>query len=199
MYVPAHFRLEDTETILQVIRENSFATLVTTTDGVPFATHVPLLAAAKGDVVTLRGHLARANPQAQSLSSGVALAIFAGPHAYVSPRHYVSENQVPTWNYVTVHTYGTPQVLDEPEVVDAHLREMVLTYDPSLEAVKPDSLAPELLARLRRGVVVFEILVDRIEAKAKMSQNKPEADRVGVIQALQSEAPDVAAWVTRFL
>lgn len=198
MYVPAAFRLEDRDAILSVMRENAFATLVSTVEGAPYATHLPLLTTEEEGRIVLRGHLARNNPHAAHLQATPALTIFAGPHAYVSPRYYVTRGQVPTWNYVSVHAYGTPRLVEDRGEVDRHLREMVLTFDPHLEEARPDSLAPEVFDRLRRALVVFEIEVERLEAKAKMSQNKSEADREGVLQnLLESGETATAGWIPR--
>lgn len=198
MYVPAAFRLEDQAAILAVMRENAFATLVSTVEGAPYASHIPLLVSVEGEQIVLRGHLARNNPHSTHLAEGPALAIFSGPHAYVSPRYYVTPGQVPTWNYVSVHAYGNPRLIVEEAKVDDHLREMVLTFDANLEAERPDSLAAEVFERLRRALVVFEIRVDRLEAKAKMSQNKSPADREGVVAGLLSAGdPITAGWIPR--
>jgi transcriptional regulator len=198
MYVPAAFRLEDQAAILAVMRENAFATLVSTVDGAPYASHIPLLVAVEGEQIVLRGHLARNNPHASHLAEGSALAIFSGPHAYVSPRYYVTAGQVPTWNYVSVHAYGMPRIIEGAAEVDDHLREMVLTFDANLESERPDSLAADVFERLRRALVVFEIRVDRLEAKAKMSQNKSPADREGVVAGLLSAGdPITAGWIRR--
>lgn len=198
MYVPAAFRLEDRAAILGVMRENAFATLVSTVEGAPYATHLPLLTAEEDGRIMVRGHLARNNPHSLALESGPILAIFAGPHAYVSPRYYVSPGQVPTWNYVSVHAYGTPRVIQDAETVDEHLREMVLNFDPHLESARPESLQPEVFERLRKALVVFEFEVERLEAKAKMSQNKSEPDREGVLQnLLQNGETAVAGWIPR--
>ena len=196
MYVPAAFRLDDPAAIRRVMRENAFATLVSVIEGSPYATHVPLMVVEEGDRTILCGHLARNNPHAAHLDGGIALAIFAGPHAYVSPNDYVTRGQVPTWNYITVHAYGTPELLTDAAEVDAHLQDLVLTFDPDLPETRPDSLAPEVFERLRRGIVVFRIPVDRLEAKAKMSQNKGEDDRQGVVAALRTRGEDATAgWI----
>lgn len=117
MYVPRHFAMDDREEVLGFMRANSFAVLVSAGEGgVPFATHVPLLVDDTG--TKLIGHLARANPH-WKLFDGTrpALAVFAGPHAYVSPRWYASAPQVPTWNYVAVHATGRPRVIEETAAI----------------------------------------------------------------------------------
>src|SRR5688572_2480299 len=115
MYVPKHFSESDPETLTGIVAAYGFATLVTDVDGAPSATHVPLLlegnCAPGGRLV---GHVARANPHWRSFDGRTALAIFHGPHGYVSPRWYATSPAVPTWNYAAVHAYGAPRVIDDP-------------------------------------------------------------------------------------
>jgi len=113
MYVPSHFRVADPSTIQTLIRDNSFGTLVSSGAGAPVATHLPFLLRTSGESLELAGHIARTNPQADALSGGEELlAIFQGPHAYISPRWY-TEGAVPTWNYQSVHCYGIPTVISD--------------------------------------------------------------------------------------
>src|SRR5689334_11890616 len=113
MYIPPHFAASDPQLGLDIIDRHSFATLVTVHDGLPFATHLPLLLEQRGPRRTLVGHVARANPKWQHLELGQrVLAVFAGPHAYVSPTWYEPRpDNVPTWNYVAVHVRGRPRLL----------------------------------------------------------------------------------------
>lgn len=189
MYVPKPFAEHDVSQLHAIVRAHAFATLVSLRDGEPFATHVPLLLdAERGPLGTLVGHVARANPHAELLRAGVrSLAIFHGPHAYVSPRWYAGAPNVPTWNYVAVHAAGTPRVLDAPEVVRDVLERTAAIYEAG--ASEPWSLAsaPEgWAAGLQRAIVAFELPIERLEGKRKLSQNKTAADRAGVIAALQA-------------
>jgi transcriptional regulator len=190
MYVPRHFAETDRDELHAHIRAHGFATLVSVCDGAPFATHVPLLLdPARGPLGTLVGHVARANPHVNSIAARTpALAIFHGPHAYVSPRWYSSDAAVPTWNYTAVHAVGTPRVLEDPGAVRALLEQMVETYESS--AAEPWSLErlPTRVADgLQRAIVAFELPIERLEGKRKLSQNKSAADRAGVIDGLQAE------------
>lgn len=191
MYIPKDFILEDPARIAAVLGQHAFAVLVTAGDGAaPVATHLPFLydpgAGAHG---CLRGHMARANPQWREFaaSSREALVVFHGPHAYISPRWYQPGAAVPTWNYVAVHAYGTPTVIDDDAAVDALLRDLVSEYEGGVP--RPWSLDGQeevYLARMRRGIVAFEIPITRLEAKAKLSQNRTPEDRRGVIDGLQA-------------
>lgn len=179
MYVPDVFALTDQGRIADIMRRHDFATLVTIRDGVPFATHLPLLFdAARGVRGTLSGHMARANPQWRGFAApdenGEVLAVFQGAHSYISPAWYGPESKsVPTWNYVAVHAYGRPRLLEDPREVRLLLERMVESQESRLE--QPWSMArleESYVAAMMRGIVCFEIPIDRIEAKAKLSQNK---------------------------
>src|SRR5699024_4778971 len=100
----------DPERVVAFMRQNAFATIVSVVDGAPVATHLPLSIARDGDALTLRGHFAKANPQWRSLEQAETLAVFTGPHAYVSPEHYDKHESVPTWNYLSVHAYGPARI-----------------------------------------------------------------------------------------
>jgi transcriptional regulator len=190
MYVPAHFREDDPATLAALMQAHSFALLVTVdADGLPFATHQPLIyERGDGNHGRLLGHIARANPQWQHFASGKpALAIFQGPHAYISPRWYEVRPAVPTWNYAAVHAYGAPRIIEDATQVRALLERLVETYEAGQQ--KPWSLAEEpeqFLAGMQRGIVAFEIPIDRIEGKWKMSQNRKPVDRDGAIAGLMA-------------
>ena len=129
MYIPRRFEEKDMETIHAFIKENSFAILVSVKDGLPVGTHIPLQLgkdAAGGDV--LMGHISRGNEQKHTLVDGArVLAIFAGPHAYISPRWYTEMN-VPTWNYISVHVYGKVRIV-EGEELRAALSRLMDSYE----------------------------------------------------------------------
>src|SRR5438105_8078807 len=117
MYIPAAFRESRPEALHALIRAHSFGTLISVVDSELFATHMPfLLDADRGRNGTLVGHLARPNPHWHSFGS-LALAIFQGPHAYVSPSWYATDQAVPTWNYTAVHAYGVPLIVEAPAQV----------------------------------------------------------------------------------
>ncbi len=209
MYIPQQFVLTDREDIRAVLRDYAFAVLVTAVDGAPpQATHLPFLFdAAAGPNGTLIAHMARANPHWQDLvrlheAGGEALVIFQGPHAYVSPRWYGAGAAVPTWNYLAVHAYGTPRLLEDTARVRRLLADLTATYEAGAdEPWRLDGLDESYLAANLRAIVAFEIPVARLEAKAKLNQNKRPEDRQGVIAALRDrEDPlghEVAALMRR--
>lgn len=187
MYIPPAFREEDLDTLHGLMRRHSFATLVTLDGSRPFATHLPLLLdPQRGPFGTLRGHVARANPQGRHLEGDEeVLAIFQGPHAYMSPSWYETALSVPTWNYVAVHAYGTPRLLDAEETL-VLLRDLVQEYESGFEQPWPFDLPDEFTRKLLQAITGFEIEVTRLEGKQKLSQNRSEADRLGAESGLRT-------------
>ena len=187
MYTPPRFRETDEAFTLDFVAGNGFATLVSVGEDGPVATHVPIDLHRDGSATPyLLGHMARANPQWRTLSpERDVLAIYLGPHAYVSPRWYDHPN-VPTWNYLAVHVYGRPTVLTNPDELLPLVRGQVEKYeaDPK-RRYRVESLPPELLERQLRGIVGFRIAITRIEANAKLSQNRGERDYENVVAELE--------------
>ena len=192
MYIPKHFELTDTTTMHDLMRQFSFATIVSVLEGVPFATHMPVVVRPElGEFGTLRTHIARANPQWNSFSSkSEILVIFQGDHTYISPKWYKTHPSVPTWNYVTVHAYGRPKIVEEPELVRELLDELIGSYEGS-EGWNSSHLSERYMDGMMCGIVAFEVEITRLEGKMKLSQNRSEADRQGVVAALAtSVSPD---------
>jgi transcriptional regulator len=194
MYRPSYVREDRLEVLHVLIRTHPFAQLITTGGQGLEANPLPLLidpdASPNG---TLRGHLARANDQVAALrEGGQALVIFQGPQAYVSPSWYPSKAEhgkvVPTWNYVAVHAWGVPRVIDDA----VWLRRLIEDLTVSQEQGRPKPWAvgdaPEdFIATMVNAIVGIEIPIDRIEGKWKVSQNRSEPDRRGVIEGLRAE------------
>src|SRR5258708_30635921 len=159
MYIPAAFRESRSETLHEWIRAYSFGTLVSVVDGELFATHMPfLLDAERSPHGTLVGHLARPNPHWHNFGSP-SLAIFQGPHAYVSPSWYATDQAVPTWNYTAVHAYGVALVVELPSRVREILSATVTTFD---SAWTMDGLPADYIANIPTGIVAFELPIPRL-------------------------------------
>lgn len=182
MYIPRRYEEKDHAKIFQFIREYSFGILISVKDGLPMGTHIPLLPGknAAGED-TLTGHIARGNEQKYSLTDGAkVLAIFAGPHAYVSPRWYTEMN-VPTWDYISVHVYGTVRIM-EGEELKAALSHMMDNYEGGLpHPVRMEEIPEKTLDDNLRGIVGFEIKIEDIQAAYKLSQNRDEKSYHNVI------------------
>jgi transcriptional regulator len=196
MYIPPAFRDDDIESIRATIRVARLANLVTATADGPIATPMPLLLdESEGECGVLYGHLAKANPQWRLPPIGEALVIFMGPEAYVTPSWYATKQEtgkvVPTWNYIAVHAYGQVEFFQESD----RLLDVVTRLTNKQEGARAQpwavSDAPaDFIASQLRGIVGVRIPVSRFEGKRKMSQNRPEADRVGVVAGLAaSETP----------
>ena len=191
MYIPAAFRETRPDVLHALIRQHSFGPLVSQLEGELIATHLPfLLEAERGPNGTLLGHMARANPHWRAFSqSAESLAIFQGPHAYISPSWYVSEAAVPTWNYTAVHAYGRARLIDEACRVRELLEATVGTFEAAFaEPWSTARLSDEYITNLARGIVAFEIPIARLEGKRKLSQNRPVADAAGAIAGLRAQA-----------
>jgi transcriptional regulator len=193
IYRPAAFAVDDRERLVSFIGHYPFANLIIQSPDGPWVSHVSLLWS-KGQLI---GHIARANPQAAMLDGGQALAVFNGPHAYVSPRWYQTTPAVPTWNYAVVHARGPARLLSESETAAA-LASLAAAYEPGPEWVFAD-LAEDYRAGMQRGIVGFAITVDSLEGKFKLSQNRSADDRRAVAEHLSqggAEERAVAALMT---
>ncbi len=187
MYIPAAFRVEDADKLRALMRQHSFATLVTHDGAAPFASHLPMLLRPNVGVHgTLVSHMARANPQWKHFADGrEALAVFHGPHAYVSPGWYETQPAVPTWNYAVVHAYGIPQIITDHDIVAALLRETIALFEAPQPKPWSGDLPPEYFEKMMQGIVAFEIPISRLEGKFKLGQNRSVADQQGVYDALR--------------
>jgi transcriptional regulator len=206
MYVPKHFEEEDPAALRALVRAHAFALLTSAAPGEPpCATHLPLVLDEKrGERGALIGHVARANPHWRHFDGKTpALAVFSGPHAYVSARWYPTAKQVPTWNYVAVHVIGRPHVLDDPSDTFALLRDLMAENEAALPSgARALGKGPRELAdipfahldKLLRGIVAFALPIERIEGKRKLSQNKKPAERRALIAGLRAAgAPSALA------
>jgi len=202
MYRPRHFDINDSSALFRVMRDNSFALLVSAGTGGLVASHIPLsLDAVGGGRGRLFGHVARANDQWRGFDGKAeAMAVFQGVHAYVSPSWYVSEIMVPTWNYVAVHAYGRPKVIADAAAVRAHLARLVATYEsPATGPWSLDRLPDDYVQRMIKGIVAFEMPIERLEGKFKLSQNRSATDRDGAIKGLEGSGDAVAREVARLM
>ena len=190
MYAPAYSREDRTDVMQDAMRRIGFATLVTMGEGGLEATHLPMvLDAGAGAFGTLSGHFARPNPQARA---GAALAIFLGPHGYVSPSWIPAKREtgkaVPTWNYIAVHAAGPLTLHDDAGWLQGHLEKLTAAN----EAHRPDpwtvSDAPgDYIAAMQRGIIGFSLPIARLEGKWKLSQNHPEAARAEIAAGLRAD------------
>ena len=187
MYIPKYFKITDANEISEFIEKNSFGTIVTTKQGKPIATHLPLGFRKVEEDHYITGHMAYGNPQWRTFENAEdVLVMFQGSHAYVSSSWYEQEN-VPTWNYQAIHIYGTASILNEEEL-QQELAKMLQKYEQHREnPVLMDNLSPNLLKTELKGIVGFKIKVREIQAAYKLSQNRKESDYLNIIKELQNE------------
>ena len=187
VYLPPAFTETREEILVAHIERHDFGLLVTQGSAGLIASQIPFLVERREGTLYLEGHIARANPQTADLDPAAeALAIFAGPHAYISPGWYQAGPAVPTWNYASVHAYGTARRMADPD----WLRNLVgrLSQRHETRETTPWRMAelPEpYVASMLTGIVGLEIAVSRLEGKFKLSQNRPAADRPRIIAALE--------------
>jgi transcriptional regulator len=184
MYIPKHFEQMDERALWDFIDAHAFGTLITAVDAAPFASHLPFLC--DRATRTLHCHVARANPHWLKVADcAPVLAIFAGPHGYISPTWYVDPG-VPTWNYAVVHVVGEARSVDDP----AHTRRHVEALAAKFERGRAAPWVPDYDPRRLSGIVGIEIRVGKIEGKFKLSQNRSAADRAAVVAQLAASGSD---------
>jgi transcriptional regulator len=189
VYLPRDFRIDDPAVQAAFMAEHNFATLVSTdAAGSMRASHVPFIVRPEGgERGRLLGHLARANPQWRDFDGQrEALAIFQGPHGYVSPSLYETHPSVPTWNYQAVHAYGAPVVIEDAAETRAHVLELVSQHEAGSEAPWTPELPEAFFEGMLRQIVAVRVDVTRLEAKYKLSQNRSLTDRENVATAFES-------------
>ena len=192
MYIPAAFNETDPGKLFDLIQQYSFGLLVSGFDGEPFASHLPILldrsVAPQGCLV---GHMARANPQWEQAAGQTVLAVFSGPHAYISPTWYEADNVVPTWNYAAVHVYGTFRAIDDRDRLLQIVADYVDFYEATLPAPWKFDRAGEFSQKLVQAIVGFRIEISRIEGKWKLNQNHHLERQQKVIQALDASQSEM--------
>lgn len=210
VYLPAAVSETRDDVLIAHIERHEFGLLVSrgaslsgpeANGGGLIASQIPFLVERRDGVVVLQGHLARPNPQVADLDAGgEVLAIFEGPHAYVSPSWYGIGPAVPTWNYASVHAYGAARTIGDP----AWLRDLLHRLSQRHEAREPapwrmQDLPDSYLGAMLNGIVGVEIAVSRLQGKFKLSQNRPASDRPRIIAALERRADSGSHDVARLM
>lgn len=206
MYTPKFNQVTDRAVLIEAMQTYSFAILIgpldaTSATAAHHATHLPLVVKDEGPHGLLEGHFAKANSHWQSLANHETLVVFPGPHSYVSPSLYAEELSVPTWNYIAIHAYGTLSLIETDAEKEALLAGLIQANDPAYAdqwRTLPDGFRRTMLA----GIVGFRIPISSIEGKFKLSQNRPEVDRLAVRAAHAAGTPDqqaLAVWMKRLM
>ncbi len=187
MYTPSPFAFDDADAIADFIAEHPFAELISNGRQEPLVSHIPIARVPDGAIC---GHLAAGNPQADIADGTPVVAVFRGPHAYVSPSDFASEFNVPTWNYASVHCHGEIRFIGDGELAWQRIGELVEIQEGSGGWQLPDETR---FRALLPAVRVFEIDAPRFEGKAKFSQNKSSEDVDSVIANLEARGEGAAA------
>lgn len=194
MYTPDLYKNENQEEISAFLKENSFGILINQTNGKLCATHIPMEIGINADgKEILEGHISKLNPQADGFAENdQVLAVFTGPHSYISSSWYDHEN-VPTWNYIAVHVYGRIKIVDYDTSVE-QLKKLVDKYEANSEnPVRVENLSSKTM-REARGIFGFEIEIDEIQATKKLSQNRDDHNYKNIISELEkTENPQAIA------
>ena len=204
LYTPSHFETSDRVAIARLMHDHAFATLVTPAAPEPFISHLPLLFVAGCEPNgTLVGHMARANPHWRHAADASSIAVFHGPHAYVSPSWYAEPAKaVPTWNYASVHAHGVLEIIDDAAETRGVLDALVQRFESGREAPWQFAMPERQRDALVGAIVAFRLRIRRLEAKFKLSQNRPPGDQVRVAAALDREgyadAASVASWMRMY-
>lgn len=200
MYQPPQFRSEDPAIAADLMRRYPFASLVSTDDtGFPFVTHLPLHLEQREGRFVLWGHCAKPNPHWRYLQARAeALAVFLGPHAYLSPQVYPDLQRVPTWNYLTVHCKVRARLVEDAEEKDRLLKKLIGDHEPPYARQWRD-LGGDFQRKMLAGIVGFELEVAEWACKLKLNQHRPEAharmhEGYGAGNEMERE---LAAWMDR--
>lgn len=204
VYLPSSFAVRDAEAIARLVGDYPFATLVTAAGAEPQISHLPLLhrpdPAPHGALI---GHVARANPHWQLMAANPSIAMFHGPHAYVSPSWYTEPAaMVPTWNYAVVHVHGGIELAEGHDATLATVQALTAHFESPRAAPWHLQLQGSRLEAMIGAIVAFRMTITRIDAKFKLSQNRGVADRERVVAGLEREghadATATAAWMSRY-
>lgn len=191
MYIPKLYREEDWKKILEFLRQNEFAILVTYDGGKPAASHLLVDVIEEDERHFVNGHMSRANPQWKTFEKNdEILVIFQGPHTYISPTWYNHVN-VPTWNYQAVHVYGRPRIIENRDEAYRLLKNLIDRHE-SESHYTLDTLPPDFVEKEIRGIVVFQIEVTQIEANYKLSQNRNDEDYHNIIDRLEKREDELS-------
>jgi transcriptional regulator len=205
MYLPKSFEPPDVDALREFVRRHPFGSLVTMTSTGLDGNHLPFLIDAEpAPYGTLRGHVARANPVWRECGAADALVIFQGPDSFISPSWYPTKREtaavVPTWNYIVVHAHGRARAVDDAEWLRAHVEALTDRQERERDAPWAVSDAPEdYIQKMVGAIVGLEITITRLTGKWKLSQNRSERDRQGVIDGLLGEGTESAATMARLV
>lgn len=183
MYIPSTNAMPDRQEILDFMRRFSFATIISTREGTPTATHLPFVVEDREGTLVLVSHFARANEHWKHIENQMELVIFSEPHAYISTRKYDKVLNVPTWNYIAIHAYGTVELMDDYGKTIGVLEKTIKNYEHYYQN-QWDDFPEDYKVRMAKGIVAFELTITDLQAKKKLSQNRSESEKQRIIEML---------------
>jgi transcriptional regulator len=198
MYIPSFNKFDNEQEAISFIQRYSFATIVTSVNDVPVATHLPFLVEQRDDKIILLSHFAKANPQAAQIVDKSVLVIFTEPHAYISPSNYEKETNVPTWNYLAVHAYGKATLLAEGQKTADLLAQTISTFEADY-LKQWNGLPDGYKQKMMKGIVAFEIVVDDLQAKKKLSQNRSAHEQENIINTLSKSKETTENEIAKYM
>ncbi len=191
MYTSKLYREEDRAKIIEFMRQNEFAVVVSYDGGKPTASHLLVEVFEEGERIFINGHMSRVNPLWKTFERDVeVLTIFHGPHTYISPMWYNHVN-VPTWNYQAVHVYGKTRIVEDYDEAYQILKRLVDRHETASH-YKMETLPQDFVAKEIKGIVAFQIEVTRIEANYKLSQNRNDEDYRNIVAQLDAREDEMS-------
>jgi transcriptional regulator len=191
MYISKLYREEDRAKIIEFLKQNEFATLVTYDGEKPTASHLLMEVVEDGEKLFINGHMSRANPLWKTFEKNPeVLVIFQGPHTYISPTWYNHVN-VPTWNYQSVHIYGKPRILTDHKETYAMLSRLIARNEGN-PAYRMETLPPDFVVKEMKGIVAFQVAATHIEANYKLSQNRDDESYRSVVSHLEAREDEMS-------
>ena len=191
MYISKLYREEDRVKIVEFLKQNEFATVVTHDGEKPVASHLLMEVVEEGEMLFINGHMSRGNPLWKTFEKNPeVLVIFQGPHTYISPTWYNHVN-VPTWNYQSVHIYGSPRILTDHEETYEMLSRLIARNEGN-PSYRMETLPPDFVVKEMKGIVAFQIEVTHIEANYKLSQNRDDESYWSVVSHLEERQDEMS-------
>ncbi|MDH3646600.1 MAG: FMN-binding negative transcriptional regulator [Gammaproteobacteria bacterium] len=199
MFTPRVFRVDDTDQLVAFMRRYSFCTLITPAGDDVSISHVPILVEKNDEKIVLVGHLARANPHGAVLNANRSTAIFHGPHSYVSPAWYADSHEVPTWNYAAVHAAGVARTFSDAQRLSSLVDRMIETYEALHGAPWDRQLTDEYRNSQLSHITGFEIVVEKLNGKFKLGQNRSQSDQDSMLIRLTESSDDDSRELAEFI
>ncbi len=190
--------MTDKAEAISFMQRYNFATIVTVKNGIPNATHLPFVVKERDGQIVLLSHFAKANPQVDELLTSKPLVIFAEPHAYISTKNYEHERNVPTWNYISVHAHGTATLLESEAEKVKLLEESIQFYEADYMQ-QWNGLPQDYRSGLMKGIVGFEIVVEELQGKSKLSQNRSAIERQNIVNELSNHTDTAARDIADYM